>query len=42
MKTTEAVRKIEQGLSEEEALRKGMEERSKEFAEKSAEVYARA
>lgn len=32
----------EQGVSEEEALKKGMEEKSKEFVEKSAEVYAKA
>ena len=44
MKITEDVRKYaaEQGLSEEEALKKGMEEKSKEFVEKGAEVYAKA
>ena len=41
---TEDVRKYaaEQAISEEEALKKGMEEKSKEFAEKGAEVYAKA
>ncbi len=44
MKITEDVRKYaaEQGIAEEEALKKGMEEKSKEFVEKGAEVYARA
>jgi phosphomethylpyrimidine synthase len=44
MKITEDVRKYaaEQGIAEEEALKKGMEEKSKEFAEKGAEVYAKA
>src|SRR5258706_1536141 len=44
MKITEDVRKYaaEQGLSEEEALKKGMEEKSKEFVEQGAEVYAKA
>ena len=32
----------DQGIAEEEALKKGMEEKSKEFAEKGAEVYAKA
>ncbi len=43
MKITEDVRKYaaEQGIAEEEALKKGMEEKSKEFVEKGAEVYAR-
>ena len=42
--TTAAVRKYatEQGIAEEEALKKGMEEKSKEFVEKGAEVYAKA
>lgn len=31
-----------QNLSEEEALKKGMEEKSKEFAEKGAELYTKA
>ncbi len=43
MKITEDVRKYaaEQGVSEEEALKKGMEAKSKEFVEKGAEVYAK-
>ncbi len=43
MKITEDVRKYaaEQGIAEEEALKKGMEEKSKEFVEKGAEVYAK-
>ncbi len=32
----------EQSFSEEEALKKRMEEKSKEFAAKGAEVYAKA
>lgn len=41
MKITEDVRKYaaEQGVKEEEALKKGMREKSKEFTEKGAEVY---
>jgi phosphomethylpyrimidine synthase len=44
MKITEDVRKYaaEQGMSETEALDKGMEEKSREFVEKGAEVYAKA
>jgi phosphomethylpyrimidine synthase len=44
MKITEDVRKYaaEQAISEEEALKKGMEEKSREFVEKGAEVYAQA
>ena len=44
MKITEDVRQYaaEQGLSESEALKKGMEEKSKEFVAKGAEVYSRA
>ncbi len=44
MKITEDVRKYaaEQGIGEQEALKKGMEEKSKEFVEKGAEVYAKA
>jgi phosphomethylpyrimidine synthase len=44
MKITEDVRKYaaEQGVSEEEALKKGMEEKSKEFADKGSELYAKA
>ena len=42
MKITEDVRKYaaEQGIGEEEALSKGLEEKSKEFVEKGAEVYS--
>ncbi len=41
MKICEDVRQYAaaQGLSEEEALEKGMEEKSKEFLEAGAEVY---
>ena len=44
MKITEDVRKYaaEQGIAEEEALKAGMEEKSKEFAEAGAELYAKA
>jgi phosphomethylpyrimidine synthase len=44
MKMTEGVRKdaAAQGIAEEEALEKGMEEKSKEFAEKGNEIYAKA
>ena len=44
MKITEDVRKYaaEQGLAAEEALQKGMEEKSKEFVEKGADVYSAA
>jgi hypothetical protein len=43
MKITEDVRKYaaEQKVSEEEALLAGMEQKSKEFLEKGAEVYAK-
>ena len=43
MKITEDVRKYaaEQGIVEEEALKQGMEAKSKEFVEKGAEVYAK-
>jgi phosphomethylpyrimidine synthase len=43
MKITEDVRKYaaEQGVSEDVALKKGMEEKSKEFVEKGAEVYSK-
>jgi phosphomethylpyrimidine synthase len=43
MKITEDVRKYaaEQGLAEEEALKKGMEEKAKEFVDKGAEVYTK-
>jgi phosphomethylpyrimidine synthase len=44
MKITEDVRKYaaEQGFTEQQALEKGMEEKSREFVEKGAEVYAKA
>jgi phosphomethylpyrimidine synthase len=44
MKSTEDVRKYaaEQGITEEEALKKGMEAKLKEFVENGAEVYAKA
>jgi len=44
MKITEDVRKYaaEQGIAEEEALKRGLEEKSKEFVEQGAEVYAKA
>jgi len=32
----------EQGISEEEVLKKGMEEKFKQFAEKGNELYAKA
>ena len=44
MKITEDVRRYaaEQGLAEKDALRAGLEEKSREFAEKGAELYAKA
>ena len=41
---TEGVRKyaVEQGIAEEEALKNKGEEKSKEFAEKGNEIYAKA
>ena len=44
MKITEDVRKYaaEQGDRNEEALKKGMEEKASEFVEKGAEVYTKA
>jgi phosphomethylpyrimidine synthase len=44
MKITEDVRKYaaEQSIAEEEALKQRMEEKSKEFAEKGNELYAKA
>ncbi len=43
MKITEDVRKYaaEQGLAEEEALKRGLEEKSREFVEAGAQVYAK-
>jgi phosphomethylpyrimidine synthase len=43
MKITEDVHKYaaEQGIAEEETLKKDMEKKSKEFVEKGAEVYAK-
>ena len=42
MKITEDVRQYaeQQGIAEEEALKRGMEEKAKEFVEKGAEVYS--
>ena len=44
MKISEDVRRYasEKGIAEEEALKKGMEEKSKEFSEKGAELYTKA
>ena len=44
MRITEDVRKYaaEQGIAEEAALKKGMEEKSREFTEKGSELYAKA
>jgi phosphomethylpyrimidine synthase len=44
MKITEDVRKYaaEQGVSEQEALQKSREEKSREFTEKGSELYAKA
>jgi phosphomethylpyrimidine synthase len=41
--TTASNRKYaaEQGIAEEEALKRGMEVKSKDFVEKGAEVYAK-
>ena len=43
MKITEDVRKYaaQQGISENEALERGLKEKSAEFAVKGAEVYAK-
>jgi phosphomethylpyrimidine synthase len=43
MKITEDVRKYaaEQGIAEEEALQKGMEEKAREFTEKGGVIYAK-
>nr|WP_276607573.1 hypothetical protein [Limisphaera ngatamarikiensis] len=44
MKITEDVRRYaaEHGLSEHEALQKGMEEKSRQFVEKGGELYAKS
>ncbi len=44
MKLTEDVRKYaaEPGIGEEEALQKGMEDKSREFSEKGSEIYTKA
>jgi phosphomethylpyrimidine synthase len=44
MKITEDVRKYaaEQGIAENEALKKGLKEKSAEFVEKGSELYAKA
>jgi phosphomethylpyrimidine synthase len=43
VKTTEDVRKYaaEQGMSEDEALQAGMEQKSREFTEAGAEIYSK-
>ena len=44
MRITEDVRKYaaQQGLSDEEALKVGMEQKAREFTESGAEIYAKA
>jgi len=44
MKITEDARKYaaEQGIAEDEALKRCMEEKSREFTEKSSKLYAKA
>ncbi len=44
MKITGNIRKCaaEQGIAEEDALKKGMEEKSREFTERGSELYAKA
>jgi phosphomethylpyrimidine synthase len=44
MKVTKDVRKYaaEQSIAEEEALKKGMEEKGRAFTEKGSELYAKA
>jgi len=42
MNTAVAKYAAEQGIAEEEALKKGMEEKAREFVEKGAEIYTKA
>jgi len=44
MRITEDVRRYaaEQGVAEEEAVRRGLEEKAREFVKKGSEVYAKA
>jgi phosphomethylpyrimidine synthase len=44
MKITEDVRRYaaEKGLNEEEAIERGLNEKSREFVEKGADVYSKA
>lgn len=44
MKITEDVRKYaaEQGISEQDAFQKGMEQKAREFVDKGAQIYAKA
>jgi phosphomethylpyrimidine synthase len=44
MKITEDVRRYaaEQGVAEQDALQRGLEEKAKEFVAKGAEVYTKA
>jgi phosphomethylpyrimidine synthase len=44
MRITEDVRQYaaQKGVSEQEAIKKGMEEKSREFVEQGAEVYSKA
>ena len=44
MKITEGVRRYaaEKGLNDEEAIERGLNEKSREFVEKGADVYSKA
>jgi phosphomethylpyrimidine synthase len=44
MRVTEDVRRYaaQQGVSEEEAVKRGLKEKAKEFVEKGSDVYAKA
>jgi phosphomethylpyrimidine synthase len=44
MKITEDVRKFaaEQGLAEDDAVQKGMEQKARDFKQAGAEIYAKA